>query len=72
MKKMISSWCSVYIEKLHGLNSDLPFLPERMIIEKVKKLVADSDDKTEYVIQVRNLNQALNHRLFLKKSSQSD
>ena len=43
-----------------------------MIIEKAKKLVADSDDKTEYVIQVRNLNQALNHRPFLKKSSQSD
>ena len=27
-----------YFEKLHGLHSSLPFLPERMKIEKVEKL----------------------------------
>ena len=38
-----------------------------MKIEKVKKLVASLCDKTEYVIQTRNLKQALNHGLVLKK-----
>ena len=38
-----------------------------MKIEKVKKLVANLHDKTEYVIHIRNLKQALNHGLVLKK-----
>ena len=38
-----------------------------MKIEKVEKLIANLHDKTEYVIQIRKLNQALNHRLVLKK-----
>ena len=38
-----------------------------MKIEKVKKLVANLHDKTKYVIQIRNLKQALNHGLVLKK-----
>ena len=38
-----------------------------MKIEKVKKLVANIDDKTEYVIYIRNLKQALTHGLVLKK-----
>ena len=38
-----------------------------MKIEKVEKLVANLHDKTEYVIHKRNLKQALNHRLVLKK-----
>ena len=45
-----------YPEKLHDLYNDLPFLPERMKIEKVKKLVANLHDKTEYVIHIRNKN----------------
>ena len=52
---------------LHKLHNGLPFLPERMKIEKVKKLVADLLDKTEYVMHVRNLKQALNHGLVFKK-----
>ena len=47
--------------------NDLPFLPEKIKIEKDKKLVPDLHDKTEYVIHIRNLKQALNHRLVLKK-----
>ena len=47
--------------------SFLPFLPERMKIEKVEKLVSNLYDKNEYVIHRRNLNQALNHGLILKK-----
>ena len=37
-----------------------------MKIKKVKKLVANLHDKTEYVIHIRNLKQALNHGLVLK------
>ena len=58
-----------YLEKLHELDNDSPFLPERMKIEKVKKLVVNSRDKTEYIIHIKNLKQALNHGLVLKKSS---
>ena len=52
-----------YIEKLHELHNDLPFLPKRMKIEKIEKLVANFHDKTEYVLHIRNLKQALNHGL---------
>ena len=38
-----------------------------MKIEKVEKLVANLHDKTEYVILIGNLKQALNHGLVLKK-----
>ena len=39
------------------------FLPERMKIEKVGKLVANVHDKTEYIMHIRNLKQGLNHGL---------
>ena len=52
-----------YPEKLHELHNDLPFLHERMKIKKVKKLVANLHDKTEYVIHIRNLKQSLNRGL---------
>ena len=58
-----------YLEKLHELRNYLPFLPERMKIEKAEKLEANLHDKTEYVIHIRNLKQALNHKLVLKKGS---
>ena len=38
-----------------------------MKIGKVEKLVANSHNKQEYVIHIRNLKQALNHGLVLKK-----
>ena len=37
-----------------------------MKIENVEKLVANLHDKTEYVIHIRNLKQALNHGLILR------
>ena len=40
------------LEILRELQNDLPFLPERMKIEKVEKLI---HDETEYVIHIRNL-----------------
>ena len=57
-----------HLEKLHELhNSFITFmtLPEKMEIEKVEKLVTNLRDKTEYVIHITNLNEALNHELFL-------
>ena len=56
-----------YIEKLQELHNDLPFLPERIKFDKVEKLVANLHIKTEYVIHIRNLKQAVNHGLALKK-----
>ena len=56
-----------YPEKLHELHNNFPFLPERMTFEKVEKLITNLHDKTEYVIHIRNLKQALNHGLILKK-----
>ena len=38
-----------------------------MKIEKVRKLVTNLYDKTEYVIHIRKLKQALNHGLAFKK-----
>ena len=55
-----------YIENVHDLNY-LPFFPERMKIERVEKLVANLHDKTEYVMRMRNLKKAFNHRLILEK-----
>ena len=55
----------LYLEKLHELHDDLPFLSKIIKIEKVKKLVANLHDKIEYVIHIRNLKRALKkvHRL---------
>ena len=55
-----------YPEKLHELDNDLLFLPERMKIEKVEKLVSNLHDKTEHFIRIRNLKQVLNHGLILE------
>ena len=44
----------------------MSFLTDRIKIENIKKLVANLHDKTEYVIHIRNLKEALNHRLVLK------
>ena len=52
----------------HDLLSDLPFLPERMKIDKCNKLVCNLYDKKNYVVHIRSLKQALNHglRKFIK------
>ena len=44
-----------YLWNIHELHNDLPFLQERMKIGKVKNLVSNLHDKTEYVIHIRNL-----------------
>ena len=56
-----------YPENLYNFHNDLPFLPERLKIEKDEKLVENLYDKEKYIIDIRNLKHALNHRLVLKK-----
>ena len=56
-----------YPKNLHDLHSDLPFLPERMKINKCNKVVCNLHDTNNYVVHIRSLKQALDHRVILKK-----
>ena len=56
-----------YPSKLHKLHSDIPFLPEKMKIDKTQKLACNLRDKKKYVVHISILKQALNHGLKLKK-----
>ena len=69
-----------HLKNLHDLYSDLPFLPERMKINKCSKLVCNFYDKNNYVVHIgllkhKNnyvvhiglLKQALDHGVILKK-----
>ena len=56
-----------YPNKLQNLHSDLPFLPERMIINNTKKLVCNLNDKKNYIVHIDVLKQALDHGLKLRK-----
>ena len=47
-------------------HKDLPFLPERKKVEKVEKFICCIEEKEKYVIHIKALKQALNHRLNLK------
>ena len=56
-----------YPSKLKNLHSDLPFLPERMVINNTKKLVCNLNDKKNYTVHINVLKQALDHGLKLRK-----
>ena len=56
-----------YPKRLHELHSDLPFLSERMKIDKCNKLVCNLFNKKKYVTHINSLKQALNHGLKFKK-----
>ena len=53
-----------YYRKLLDLHIDSPFLSERMKIKKVEKLVAN---KSEYIINIRNLKQKVHKEIRLIK-----
>ena len=55
-----------YPKDLHGLHSDLPFLPEGIKIYKCSKLVCNLYDK-KTVVHIRALKQTLDHGIILKK-----
>ena len=56
-----------YPKTLYMLNCDLPFLLEKMKINKCPKLVCNVTDKENYSIHIAALKQALNHGLKLIK-----
>ena len=56
-----------YPKRLHELHSDLPFLSERMEVNKCKNLVCNLFNKKKYVAHINTLKQALNHGLKLEK-----
>ena len=56
-----------YPIELHDLHNDLPFMPEKMKINKVEKLIPNLYNKEKYVVHIRKLNQDLKHGLLLKK-----
>ena len=56
-----------YLKNLRDLHSDLPFLSERVKIDKCSKLVCNLYDKKSYVVHIRSIKQPLNHELILKK-----
>ena len=56
-----------YPKELHDLHNDLPFMCEKLKINKVEKLVPNLYGKKKYVIHIRALGQTLKHGLILKK-----
>ena len=56
-----------YPTELHNPQNDLPFMCEKMKINKVEKLVPNLRDKKNDVIHIRALDQALTHRLVLER-----
>ena len=52
-----------YPKKLQNEHNDLPFLPEKVKINKQTKLAFNLCDKTRYVVHIKLLQQALNHGL---------
>ena len=56
-----------YPKELRDYHNDLPFMCEKMKINRVEKLVPNLYDKKDHVIHIRVLNQALKHGLILEK-----
>ena len=54
------------------MHSDLPFLPERMKINKCNKRVCNLHDENNEVVHIRFLKQALDHGIILKKEKLQD
>ena len=56
-----------YRKELFNFHKDLPLLPERKKVNKVEELICSTEGKEKYVMHIKVLKQALNHRLVLKK-----
>ena len=59
-----------YTCELQILHCDLPFLPEKMVVNNTKKLICNLQDKKDYVVHINVLKQALDHGLKLMKVHQ--
>ena len=58
-----------YPKILHDLHSDLPFLPERMEINKCSKLVCNLHDKNNYVAHITIIETSIKSWANIKESS---
>ena len=58
-----------YPNELQDLHRDLPFLPERLVVNNTKKLICNLQNKKDYVVYINILKQALEHRLKINKCS---
>ena len=56
-----------YPKELHNLHNDYPLAPERIVMNKVEKLIPTLSDKKNYVLHYRNLKQYLEMGLKLAK-----
>jgi len=56
-----------YPKELHNLHNDLPLAPERVVVNKVEKLIPTLSDKKNCVLQYSNLKQYLEMGLKLTK-----
>ena len=52
-----------YPRELQNLHCDLPFLPEKIVVNNTKKLICNLQDKKDYVVHINVLKQALDHGL---------
>ena len=52
---------------MQNLHCDLPFLPERIVVNNTKKLIYNLQAKKDYVVHINVLKQALDHGLKLIK-----
>ena len=56
-----------YPKERHDLHNDPPLAPERILVNKVEKLIPTLNNKEKYVIHHRNLKQYIEMGLKLKK-----
>ena len=56
-----------YPTDFHDFHNDLPFMCNKMKINKVEKLLPNHKDKKNYVIHIRVLDQVLRHGLVLER-----
>ena len=56
-----------YLKDLHDVHNEYPLAPERLMINKVEKLIPNLNHKTNYILHYKNLKQYLSLGLKLKK-----
>ena len=56
-----------YPRELHDLHNDYPLAPERIMMEKVEKLIPNLNDKHKYIVHHKNLKQYLQLGLEITK-----
>ena len=61
-----------YPKDFYDSHNDLPFMCEKTKSNRVEMLVPNLNDKKNYVVHIKVLNQALKHALILEKGSSRD